>query len=103
MDKLFAEKFLIGDTDSQYDGSGINPNPEGSPVTPMDDSSIATGGGAIKTDNVVATDTGGGAAQSDPNYTPEDTDEATEDATSYIPFLALGLVAAFLFIKFGKK
>jgi hypothetical protein len=101
MDKLFAEKFLIGDTDSQdaagYDGSGINPS------------------GSINVKDVIATDPDqsdiktDSPIKSDPNWKPTEDgdgdgeDGGTTDAASYIPFLALGLVAAFLFIKFGKK
>jgi hypothetical protein len=98
MDKLFAEKFLIGDTDSQdaagYDGSGINPS------------------GTINVKDVIATDPDqsdiktDSPLKSDPNYKPTedgDGEESTDGAAAYIPFLALGLVAAFLFIKFGKK
>jgi hypothetical protein len=101
MDKLFAEKFLIGDTDSQdftgqsYDGSGINPS--GGSINPKDVIATDPDQSDIKSDSPV---------KADPNYKPTedgDGEEVTEDAASYIPFLALGLVAAFLFIKFGKK
>jgi len=103
MDKLFAEKFLIGDTDSQdsigqsYDGSGVKFLSSGSAINPKDVIATDPDQSDIKSDSPV---------KADPNYKPTedgDGEEATEDAASYIPFLALGLVAAFLFIKFGKK
>lgn len=105
MDNLFAQKFLIGDPlndgqgGSPYDGSGINPNPQG-------DVSVSTGSGsAINVNNVTATEKAGDMAQSDPNYTPdpEEGGDSENDVTGAIPYLALGLIAAFLFIKFGKK
>lgn len=103
MDNLFAQKFLIGDpfNDRQYDGSGINPNDLMNPdnVTPQGDSAAnpidPLSQGAINPKNAVATP---------PADDPEDPNENPEnDVTGAIPYLALGLVAVFLFLKFGKK
>lgn len=103
MDNLFAQKFLIGDpfNDRQYDGSGINPNDLMNPdnVTPQGDSAAnpidPLKQGAITTKDAVATP----PADSD----GDDGGDSENDVTSAIPYLALGLIAAFLFIKFGKK
>lgn len=102
MDNLFAQKFLIGDpmNEGQYDGSGINPNDLMNPdnVTPQGDSAAnpidPLKQGAINPSNVVATP---------PADSDGDADDSENDVTAAIPYLALGLVAVFLFLKFGKK
>jgi hypothetical protein len=104
MDNLFAQKFLIGDpfNDRQggYDGGGINPNDLMNPdnVTPQGDSAASPidplKQGAIDPSKAVATP---------PADSDDDGSDAESDVSSAIPYLALGLIAAFLFIKFGKK